>query len=70
MEHGFEPGAGRGTPPPCDARLRPPFRPPAKEIWNLVLTLEHFDVQLIQPQVQPTEIRAWWEEAAAAIPRQ
>jgi len=35
-----------------------------------VLGWEHFDVDLIRPQVQPSSIRAWWEQGAANIPRQ
>jgi len=44
--------------------------PLAIEVWRLVLGWEHFDVDLIRPQVQPSSIRAWWEEGAANIPRQ
>jgi hypothetical protein len=35
--------------------------PFAKEIWNLVLTWEHYDAYLIRLQTQPAEISAWWE---------
>ena len=44
--------------------------PLAKEVWNLVLAWKHFDTNLIRPQTQPTEIRTWWEQVAATVPRQ
>ena len=44
--------------------------PLAIEVWHLVLGWEHFDVDLIRPQVQPSSIRAWWEQGAANITRQ
>ena len=31
-------------------------------LLRLVLGWEHFDVDLIRPQVQPSSIRAWWEQ--------
>jgi hypothetical protein len=43
--------------------------PLAKQVWDFVLTWEHFDVNLIRSQTQPTEISSWWVEAAAKIPR-
>ena len=39
-------------------------------LLRLVLGWEHFDVDLIRPQVQPSSIRVWWEEGAANTPRQ
>jgi len=33
------------------------------------LTWEHFDVQLIQHDVDPSKINSWWEEAAQKVPK-
>lgn len=44
--------------------------PFATEVWSLVLPWEQFDTELIQPQAQPTEISAWWEEAAPKVSRE
>ena len=39
------------------------------QVWDLVLTWEHFDVNLIRPQTRPTEISSWWVEGSAKIPK-
>ena len=39
--------------------------PLAQEIWGLIITWEHYAVDLIRPQTQPVDIGAWWEQAAA-----
>ena len=38
--------------------------PFAKEVWDQILSWENFSVLQSQPQGDPIEIRAWWEEAA------
>ena len=43
--------------------------PLAKSVWTQVLTWEHFDVQLIQHDVDPSKINSWWEEAAQKVPK-
>jgi hypothetical protein len=45
------------------------FCPLVKSVWTQVLTWEHFNVQLIQHDVDPSEIISWWEAAAQKVPK-
>ena len=42
--------------------------PFAKAVWDQILIWENFSVLQSQPQGDPVEIRAWWEEAAKKVP--
>jgi len=42
--------------------------PFAKEVWDQILSWENFSMLQSQPQGDPVEIRAWWEEAAKKVP--
>ena len=43
--------------------------PFAKAVWDQILLWENFTQLQQQPQVDPTHIRSWWEEAARKVPR-
>ena len=43
--------------------------PFAKGVWNHILSWENFPQIQQQPQVQPTDIRSWWEEVTTKVPR-
>jgi hypothetical protein len=41
--------------------------PFAKTVWNLILSWEHFDAQLILPPQDPIHLSSWWEEVETKI---